>query len=505
VILWFLSVQAATLDAPVDLFGDQPTEVVVHDADPGTTWGLAVGLATAPGATCPPTTACLDLRSPQLLGVATADATGRVAWILRPPEDRTGRAWLQAAELGGSDTTAALAVDLWPADVDRDGDGLPDVTELRLGLDPLASDTDGDGQADADDPAPLDPAVLDAWTPADTVVSDPTSSLRDPEFDGLRMAWQEEDGSAVWLAEVDPVSGALLPTDGRGTLLATGAAPIDLAPNGPEWVRTDAGAEIVLSRQDPGGAVLARIRQTPSGWSMQDLPGTTVGSGPFGSQDAGDPDARVFFKTPVGTPGGLHWRPLDDPARGGSLGLLRRDSAWVPGTRQVAGVAPDAAGVAQVVLVSVDTGARDVVTAASTTARMPRCWEEPSDAGAIWCAAVHAAAYGEELRVYASTAGWAHVHTVRTPAGWPWLMSPEVFVHGGQSWVVLVGQAAPGPGEAGHVYLASLTAAAPIRRVSGRRRVVRRDPEVVLAGATPWAFYVEVDGVRVLHRAELGL
>jgi hypothetical protein len=48
-----------------------------------------------------------------------------------------------------------LEFDLATLAVDRDGDGLTDIEEHRLGLDFSNADTDGDGVPDGRDPLPL--------------------------------------------------------------------------------------------------------------------------------------------------------------------------------------------------------------------------------------------------------------------------------------------------------------------------------------------------------------
>lgn len=52
------------------------------------------------------------------------------------------------------DELSLLKVDLTRARLDSDGDGIPDLAEKRMRLDPLRRDTDGDGLDDGFDPAP---------------------------------------------------------------------------------------------------------------------------------------------------------------------------------------------------------------------------------------------------------------------------------------------------------------------------------------------------------------
>jgi hypothetical protein len=52
-----------------------------------------------------------------------------------------------------------LSVDLAAVERDSDGDGLTDLVEEKLALDPQSADTDGDGLPDAADPLPLQPRL----------------------------------------------------------------------------------------------------------------------------------------------------------------------------------------------------------------------------------------------------------------------------------------------------------------------------------------------------------
>lgn len=66
----------------------------------------------------------------------------------------------------------------WGA-VDTDGDGLSDLTEIALGLNPNLADTDGDGHPDWRDEFPLDPTRWHSSPPVITL-TEPVGAVEDP-------------------------------------------------------------------------------------------------------------------------------------------------------------------------------------------------------------------------------------------------------------------------------------------------------------------------------------
>lgn len=81
------------------------------------------------------------------------------------------------------------------------------------------------------------PSLADEFVVDDQIVSAPGADIPDPEFDALgkRMVWQDPHGN-LWLANMDPVTGAIDPADGRGLLIDQGLYFVQLSTNGPEWV-----------------------------------------------------------------------------------------------------------------------------------------------------------------------------------------------------------------------------------------------------------------------------
>lgn len=105
---------------------------------------------------------------------------------------------------------------------DSDGDGIPDVIEQEMGLDPHNSDSDGDGVSDGDEvDAGTDP--LNADTDGDGLTDGEEMDLgldplnEDTDGDGLRDGWEVEHGlDPLDNGSVDPNNGGMGDPDGDG-------------------------------------------------------------------------------------------------------------------------------------------------------------------------------------------------------------------------------------------------------------------------------------------------
>src|SRR6185503_2439878 len=110
--------------------------------------------------------------------------------------------------------------------------------------------------------APL-PTLADDFVPDDIIVSDPTSDLTPPEFDWRtkHMVWQDRVNN-LWVADIDVVTGAIIPTDGQGTLVDTDLSPGGQIKNTPRYTwGSDQGA-IVYNHTLDGIRTLAKAIET---------------------------------------------------------------------------------------------------------------------------------------------------------------------------------------------------------------------------------------------------
>lgn len=500
-------------------FADRPFDVVVTGAPAGARVGVVVGSRPGAGPCWPQLGgACLDLLRPAPLGIVRADATGTATMRIDVPFDAVaGTYGVQAGVLApGAPGTSAVAVfDLVGVLDDTDGDGARDVIEVERGMDRFDPDTDGDGLGDGADPRPLDPGPFDTFVVHDVTVSDPAGSLPDPEVDnvGARITWQDLDGDAVWVADLDPATGAIVPPDGRGALVDTQVAPIRLGANGPEWVQTSTGAEVVYVGAGPGYPSVYRAAFDGVAWHGAELPGSTRVNLVLGSQDVGDPDPRLTLL--VREAGVEHggWRSVDDPSTETALPVLMVDQRWAIGERAIYGSAPDASGVRQVQRYDPATGDVTTLTTDAWSKQDVFAWAAPELGGEVVFFAGRGQRDGEptEVALYRRAGGtYEAVQVVPTPAAFPYVVSPEVFVWAGHSYVSFVASDRPRHEDNGRaqVWIGALTPGSTlVRRVSDTTDLVRKDAETFVGGARPWVLYTILrdSGQRLIQRCELGL
>lgn len=544
------------VDFPEIAWGSEPFDVTVSGAQPGARV-LLFGSRVGPGAgPCDPgePSLCLGISNPVFLEREFADAEGD-AVLTRVLQAHGGDFWLRVVagtevpppsfvtalpagsdlDLDGLTPAEELVLGTDPALADTDEDGLTDGAELQHGTDPLVADSDGDGAldgievlrgadpwvADTDgdgllDGVDVDPLVLgpfDSFIPDAPLVSDPAVSMPDPEFDALAglVVWQDMAGDELWLASVDPTTGAFIPPDARGTLIDTDITTVARGRNGPEFAQSAVGPQIVYATHDGSGTpVLARAVLDLGQWEVEILPGTGGVKSVLGSWDVGDLDPRVIYVTE--TPWGdvTRWRELDDPATDAAWPRFD-DARWIQGERAIIGVPPGEGVIGQAHRYDVDTQVLTQLTF------------DPVDKGSVY--QFHAPEFGEQIMivthatepdgpdsivVYRLLGGeWTPIHHIPTPLAYPYVVSPEYFIWEGRSYVSYIatrGKTNVSNGAA-QVWIAALDPAQPLfRAVSPADDQVRKDPEPYTGGDRPWVYYARLEGgERRIHRAELGL
>jgi hypothetical protein len=107
----------------------------------------------------------------------------------------------------------------------------------------------------------------------------------------------------LWVASLDPATGNFLPANGMGQLVDSRAAPAPAYLNGPEWVRSALGSQIVFTRYQPGmfpsnqSAGLATATDAGGGsWSVAMLDSSLGKVNPMGSTDLLDAQPTIHYQ-----------------------------------------------------------------------------------------------------------------------------------------------------------------------------------------------------------------
>lgn len=503
---------------------------------------------------------CLDITQPIELGTAVAGGNRRAALVVQLP-NQPGTLWVQAAQVHPQLAESQVTeFEVLPGSHDTDGDGLADPLEHQAGTDLMVADSDGDTLSDGDevlvhntDPLlrdtdddaandarevelgldPLDPDMdldgisdgLDlrprqADPPDPHVVVDVLATagvvdMPDPEFDNTegRVVWQTSQGEEVWLAAIDPATGDVVPSDGRGELLDIDVGPISIGKNGPEWAYSDRGPQALWTRQNAFGMPsLARAVQSPGGWVVSDIPNTDFIATPIGSLDPGDTAPRTIWYSANGFFTSVGWLELENPAVRDTLPFYLSKARWVEGERMLSGHNWHN-WVQQVYLWDIDAQQEYRLTDTPMDKGSTFFWRAPEYNNELVFFTTHADAQRRpvELVLYRNLAGrWTPVLTIPMPPAMPYVISPEPFVWQGRSYAAYISSNEPLNSDNGRavIWLASLDVNYPLVRIISNTNVaVRKDPESFVWGSRPWVFYSEkpMAGVSTLRRCELGL
>lgn len=402
-----------------------------------------------------------------------------------------------------------------PLSADSDGDQVWDWVEVDRNMDSTTHDSDGDGLLDAVDCYPLIPDAPDGFVRDDLVISDPSISVSDPEFDAdsLQVTWQTEDGSHLWVADIESCTGEVSPRTFQGVLIDTDVVPISAAKNGPEWMYSSRGAEVVYAKQFDQPTIM-RAWQRPSGWATQPIPGAH-GWGPFGTLFPSDPEPMIRFKREL--PDGREGWWVDARGVSQTYGEFLTPSRWSYTRKEILGRIGDADGNQQIVSFDVQTQTWHQLTDSPFRKSYTFMWAAPELGGEEVLMTTHASQGDEqtEIALYRDTDGDGHwtIHkTIPSPPGHPFVVSAEPMVHDGRSYISYLASrgARNNDSDQSQVWIAGIEAGGRFTRRVDRLPFGARakDPEPFTTPCAAWIFYTYLDhpsGNRVIRRAATGL
>lgn len=334
--------------------------------------------------------------------------------------------------------------------------------------------------------------------------------LVDAEYSANRgqLVWADSVGR-IWTAGIDYTTGLFVPANGKGTLVTQNAASSEDLPiigNGPEWLVTAKGDQIVFTRfvagsshsQDTARLALAESSDGLS-WTSRTLSSNLARSAPYASSDKKDKSPRISYVDPNGR---HYWRNPYDPSTETLVTAYPRSFRslrFVRGARAVVFVAP-VNEIDQVHYQDLDTGVVEQLTfdAGQKDQRtVPWMWPAPEFNNEMLLATV--ADIGE-LRIYRkmvpdgqTTASWQVIRRLTLPNSAP-LNSPEPFTYKNKSYVFFAAGTAT-PNYPTSIWLAGVDASQNLLRqlTDDSLLRMRSDPEVYVTAAGPYLYFNRFD------------
>lgn len=347
----------------------------------------------------------------------------------------------------------------------------------------------------------------------DVEIGDTRTTYLDPEFwaSTRQVVWQDGENFDIWLADIDPDSGELIPRDGRGTLVRSGSgAGGDVAPpwpsgfglgsfNGPEFGRNAQGLFTYFTVLD--GQSVPQVGRfgpldggTPTYQRLTTGDHVRRGALPTLSADF-DPGATLTIDDDLQP----SWRYDDEPNTDRPVpldGFPLRGPRWIPGEKAVSTLVRDA-GVLQAAAYDVETESLRRLTDDAGNKSEPLIFDSPELGGrALMCKVGD-----RELAIYEeSTPFWTKVWSVQAPFWFPGggqsasIYYPGAFVFEGKTYVYFVvgrifGVTPLGPSR---IYAARLNGQ-PFQ-VSASTWRWRWDPEVVVIDDEAFLYYYVFTG-----------
>ena len=259
-----------------------------------------------------------------------------------------------------------------------------------------------------------------------------------------RLAWT--DGKLnLWVANVDYATGAFVPANGRGVKVDTNTALVTTYGNGPEWAFSALGSQLVYTKylpdQPPSDATagVGVATMVNGSWTNELLDDSLQRISPIATLDLTDAAAKIQYQDTTKTK--TFWRVVTDGAeehqitvKGYSAGARR----WVPGTGKVILTGKAASGYNQIFLFDTNTGDTQQLTNENGNVSGAMMWQAPEyNNEYVFFGVLN----GKMLVVYRQLPDangqltWQVIQRNSLPAGFPYVWSPEYFVHNGRSYI----------------------------------------------------------------------
>jgi hypothetical protein len=342
--------------------------------------------------------------------------------------------------------------------------------------------------------------------PTDERLGDPRRFYWDAEVWGPTLQITYQDGqNVIWIADLDPLTGRMIPEDGRGIrvgegvpFLSTDVYPFTL--NGPEWGVSRTGLAVFFSQFDERGiSQLARYRLADRRTVRITRGGSVHRTTALPSQNPDDAETAVLCSYLVGelVPK-LTWRFESEPRVNRPIPVARLSSngpRWIEHEFAVVTNVPDDAGVAQLARFDLRTRELMPLTTGPGDKFNPSVWSAPEFAPGRGLLAEDD---GVGLVVYRETLdGSEFSHAIPYPldptTGQPAnFFDSKPFVFQGRSFIATaLQQPVEQPFLTGFsdIYVYNLAGSERVRLNQTPVGARNRDPEILLRPDDVWIYY----------------
>jgi len=274
------------------------------------------------------------------------------------------------------------------------------------------------------------------------MISPAGASYIDPEFlsSENKMAFQTT-GGYVWLSDLDPFSGLPVTPTGLDILIDTGATPLIISINGPEFGTDQNGWSVFYTK--PNGS-------NPQTWRA-DYNGTTVTRTPLtagndsrlsalATKAPGSDGIRLLYSVgPSLSNGQMAWTDEDSPADETVVDSADNGVRWIDGTRSFVYIKQTGTDAGQLFFYDTETQNEIMLTNDTETKTYSYGWYASEyDNELLVLAVLNDTAFG----IYKDTGGqfWEKIMTIPVPplSSFDYIGSPEPFVAGGKSYISFV-------------------------------------------------------------------
>gem|GEM_PF-6455410 len=343
-----------------------------------------------------------------------------------------------------------------------------------------------------------------AADPIDERLGNPKYGYWDAEVWGpTRQIAFQDSNHVVWIANLDPANGRMIPRDGRGTRVGPSIPVIQLgwpmSFNGPEWGQSQTGLSVFFTQVDERGTAQIARHRLPDGSTQRITEGGRhhrIAALP--SQNLLDPETTILSAFVDGFKPILSWRRESEPMTDRIIPVERPSSngpRWIEHEYAVLTNVFDEQGVVQIARYDLNTSELTVLTSDPGDKVNPSVWDAPEFAPGRGML-VEIVDVG--LAIYRETPdGWVLNHIV------PQETDPEtgfttnffdskVFVFQGASYITTaVQQAVSFPFLKGFtdIEVYSLDGQQRLRLNKTPQRTRNRDPEFLITDNDVWIYY----------------